>query len=189
MAAMGSLPLWLMPLAVEAVELEESAEEAGIGIQQILESNLINIVIILGLLIVLGRNVIGDILAKRRQEIEQQLRDAEKRKQEALEQLSDQQQKLAQAQQEAERIKQQAETNANKLREEILAQAEKDVEKLRATAERDLEAERDRAIQELRQYITQQALSRVEAELPQRLGSGQHTQLIDRSIQLLGGRK
>ncbi|MDX2270746.1 MAG: F0F1 ATP synthase subunit B [Cyanobacteriota bacterium] len=190
---LGVMPLWIMPMAAEAVDLAEEleeAEEAGFGFSSdILGSNLINIAIILGLLIYLGRNVIGEALAKRKAAIVAELEQAEQKKQTALEALADQQQKLAQAQQEAERIKQQAEANAEKLRAELIAQAERDIERMRANAEKDASTERERVIQELRRQIALRALAQVEAELPQRVSESIQGSLIEQGIQQLGGQR
>ncbi len=184
----------LIRLATEVSELTEleesleSAEESGFGLNpDILGSNLINIVIILGLLIYLARNVVGDVLSKRRAQIIKELEDAEQRQKASMEQLADQQQKLAQAQQEAERIKQQAETNAQRVREELLAQADQDMARMRADADRDVSSQRERVITELRRQLIAQTIAKVEADLPQQLNDATQNRLIDQSIQLLGG--
>lgn len=81
-------------------------EEKGFGLNpNLLETNLFNIVIFVGVLIYLGRGVVGKILTDRRQEIENLIGAAEQRKQLAMEQLAQEQQKLAQAQAACEAIK------------------------------------------------------------------------------------
>lgn len=177
-------------LATEAAEgLAELAleEEGGDLVARILNSNLINIAIILGLLIYLGRKVIGETLATRRNAIIQELEAAEQRKQAAMEALSDQQAKLAQAQQEAERIKQQSKANAEKLRADLIAQAEADAERLKANAAKEMAAEQDRVMAELRRRIVQQALAKAEEDLPSHLNDGILHRLVDNSVQLIRG--
>jgi F-type H+-transporting ATPase subunit b len=99
----------------------EAGETEGFGINtNILETNIINIVIILAFLIYAGRGFIGNILSTRLQTIESAITDAEKRKQESIEKLSDQQEKLAQAQSERDRIIAQAQVDAKVARESIL---------------------------------------------------------------------
>ncbi|WP_414411697.1 F0F1 ATP synthase subunit B [Synechococcus sp. O70.1] len=167
------MPAWLLAVA-----------EPGI-LEAVLESNLINIAIILTLLYLLGRRVVGEALAKRRESILEELRQAEQRKQEALERLAKEQQKLAQAQQEAERIRRQAEASAEARRQEMLQQVEQEIERLRAKAARDLAAEQEQILQELRRQIVRQALRKVEQELPQHLNEQIHHRLIEQGIQML----
>jgi F-type H+-transporting ATPase subunit b len=167
------MPAWLLAVA-----------EPGI-LEAVLESNLVNIAIILTLLYLLGRRVVGEALAKRRESILEELRQAEQRKQEALERLAEEQQKLAQAQQEAERIRRQAEASAEARRQELLQQVEQEIERLRAKAARDLAAEQEQILQELRRQIVRQALRKVEQELPQHLNEQIHHRLIEQGIQML----
>lgn len=61
------------------------------------------------------------------------------------------------------------------------------MERMRAGANRDTQSEQDRAIAELRQRVTQLALERVESRLQEILDDSAQTQLIDRSIEQLGG--
>lgn len=178
------VPAWLLAVAEPVTEATEGSAEKGI-LDAILESNLINIAIILSLLYILGRRVVGEALAKRREGILEELRQAEQRKQEAIERLAEEQQKLAQAQQEAERIRKQAEANAEARRQELLQQAEREIERLRANAERDLSAEQEQILQELRRQIVRQALSKVEQELPQHLNEQVHQRLIEGGIQMI----
>jgi len=171
-----------------ATEAAQAAESGGFGLDfNILETNLINLAIIIGVLFYFGRKVVGNVLNERRSRIEQEIRDAEKRQKDAAAALADAQQKLAKAQAEAEQIRAAAEENAKKAREEILAQAARDVERMKKTAAGELDTARERAIAELRERVAALAVERVESQLRDHLdGSAQH-QLIDRSIALLGG--
>ncbi|MBD2089634.1 F0F1 ATP synthase subunit B [Microcoleus sp. FACHB-1515] len=164
----------------------EEAYEAGFGLNfDILETNLINISIIVGVLVYFGRGIVRKTLGDRRAAIESAIRDAEKRKQDAAAQLADQQQKLAQAQTEAARIRSSAEESAKSARAAILAQAEQDIERLKATAAQDLNSQQERVISELRQRVAQLALEQVESRL-QSINPDAQQQLIDRSIAQMG---
>lgn len=174
-------------LAVAAEVAEVAEHEAGFGLNfDILETNLINIAIIVGVLVYFGRGIVTKTLGDRKSAIESAIRDAEKRKQEAAAQLADQQQKLAQAQTEAARIRAAAEESAKSARESILAQSEQDIERLKASAAQDLNSQQERVISELRQRVAQLALEQVESRLRSNLGEGAQQQLIDRSIAQMG---
>lgn len=184
---MGTLLLLATEAGAIASELAEG-EGHGIGINfDILETNLINLAIIVGVLIYFGRGVLGNTLSERRSRIETAIRDAEKRKRDASSALADQQQKLAQAQSEAARIRAAAEESANAAREAILAQAQQDVERMRAAAAQDLSAQQDKVIRELRQRVATLAMQQAEARLQDRLNDSVQGSLIDKSIAMLGG--
>ncbi len=181
---------FLILVAEASAVVSESVEEAGhegFGFNtNILETNLINLAIIIVVLLVFGRKVLGSTLQERREKIETAIKSAEKRAQDAASALADQQQKLAQAQAEAEKIKQAAQENAAKTKEAILAQASIDVERMKQTAAADLNTERDKAISQVRQRVVAQALEKVESQLRGGIADdAQHT-LVDRSIAQLG---
>jgi F-type H+-transporting ATPase subunit b len=170
---------------------EATAEAGGFGLNfDILETNIINLAIAIGLLVYLSRNFLGQILAERRQNIATEIQEAEARKREAAGRLAEEQQKLAQAQAEAERIRAEAEKSARAAKEAILAQAQQEMQRLRDTASQDTTSSQERAIAELRQQVATMALNQVESQLMAQLQNNEEAQrqLIDRSISLLGGR-
>jgi F-type H+-transporting ATPase subunit b len=175
--------LWLMAEAGA-----EASEPGGFGINfDILESNVINLAIVVGVLFYFGRGFLGKVLSDRRAAIEVAIKEAEERKQQAAAALADEQQKLAQAQQEATRIRQAAEEQATATKSSILSQAERDIERLRESVSQDVNTERDRAIAELRQRIATLALQKAESDLPSRLNDDVQGRIIDSSIATLGG--
>ena len=166
----------------------EASREGGFGFNfDVLETNLINLVIIIAVLFYFGRDFLGKILTERRSGIEQAILEAEKRQKDAAAALAEQQQRLTQAQAEAERIRTASEETAKKAKEAILAQAAQDVERMKATAGQELEAEQERAIAQLRSAVVSLALERVESQLKTSLDDSAQNQLIDRSIALVGG--
>ncbi len=171
-----------------ASETAEAAESGGFGINpNILEANVINLLVVIGLLVYFGRGFLGKTLSNRRENIEVAIKEAEERKQRAAAALAEQQQKLAQAQSEAEKIRLSAQEAAQAAHAEILAKAEQDIVRLRESASQELNSEQERVIAELRQRVVALALQRVEAELPNRLDGEAQRNLVDRSIAMLGG--
>jgi len=162
--------------------------EKGFGFNfNILETNLINLSIILVLVFNFGKSFLGKVLSERKAKIETAIQEAETRQKEAAAALADQQQKLAQAQVEAEKIRKEADRNAENVKQAILAKAASDVENMKANAVKDVESERDRAIAELRQRVAVLAMQKVETQLRTQLDNTAQAKLIDRSISLLGG--
>ncbi|WP_449867678.1 F0F1 ATP synthase subunit B [Oscillatoria salina] len=171
-----------------ATEAAEAAEEGGFGLNfDILETNLINLVIIIGVLFVFGRRFLGKILEERRSKIQSEIKEAEVQAKEAAAALADAQQKLAQAQAEVEKIRTTAEQTAQKAKESILAQANTEVERIKADAVADVNTEKERAIAELKQRVATLAIDRVESRMKEILDESTQQQLIDRSIARLGG--
>ncbi|MEO0351651.1 MAG: F0F1 ATP synthase subunit B [Cyanobacteria bacterium P01_A01_bin.15] len=165
-----------------------ASEEGGFGLNlDILETNLINLVIIIGVLVYFGSSFLGKILSERRSTIEAAIKGAEERQKKASGALVQQQKNLKEAKSQAEQIKSEAQENAQKARAALLAQADKDVERMRASAQQDLTSQQERAMRELRQRVAALALEKVEADLPNALTDEVQMKLVDQSIALLGG--
>ena len=164
-----------------------ATEEGGFGLEfNLLESNLINLVIIWGVLFYFGSKFLGGTLSGRQAVIQEAIQDAERRQREAKQALEQQKDNLAQAQVKAKDIVASAKENASKVSEDILAQAKADVERMQSAAEQDVAFQQEKVMRELQQRISQLALERAEGELPARLTPDIQTALIDKSIALLG---
>ncbi len=169
--------------------IEASAEaNGGFGFHlDILESNIINLAILLVVLIYYGSKVVGNILSERRAKIAEKIAAAEALAKQAAATLAEEQEKLAQAKATAEKIISDASANAEKAKAAILAQGEKEVERIKATAQANLNSEQERAIAELKRMVAALALERVESQLGEILNDEAQQKLIDRSIAQLGG--
>lgn len=189
MGIMGNFLLMAAEAKAVHSELTEAASEGGFGLNiDILETNLINLAIVIGVVFYFGRKLLSKILTERRSSIETAIQEAEQRQREAAAALSDAQQKLTQAQAEAQRIRKAAEESAQTAREAVLARAAQDIERLKETASQDLNSERERAIAQLRERVVGLALQKVESQLQTHVSDEAQQQLIDRSIALLGSR-
>jgi F-type H+-transporting ATPase subunit b len=168
--------------------LATEAGSRGFGLNtNILETNLINLAIVIGVLVYFGRGFLGKILNERRSAIEEAIQEAEQRQQQAQASLAEQQQKLTAAQTDAQRILAEAEERAKTVRDSILAKAAEDVERMKATASAELDSDRERVISQLRSQIATQAIERAESQLKQHLNDNVQERLIDQSLALLGG--
>ncbi len=164
-----------------------ASETKGFGLNfDILETNLINLAIVIGVLIYFGKGFLGSKLQERREAIETAIKDAEARQKKAVSSLAEQQQKLQMAKKEAERIKAEAQTNAETAREAILTQSAKDIDRIRASAAQDLSSQQDKVVQALRRQVSQMAIEKVRSRLPEALNEGVQAKLVDQSIAQLG---
>ncbi len=165
------------------------ATEAGFGLNlNLLDTNLVNLAIIIGVLIYFGRQFLGGLLGARRERIEREITEAEQRAEQAAAALATAQQNLAQAKAEAERIRSRAVETAKQAGETVLAQGRIEIERLQATAAQDVSSEQERAIAELRQRVANLALAQAEARLREIVDRSAQEQLIERTIAQLGGR-
>ncbi len=175
-------------LLTAAAELTGAEEHGGFGLNlDILEANVINLAILIGVVYYFGRKLLSNILTERQERIETAIKEAEQRQQEAAALLSEAQQQLTQAQAEAQRIRAAAEESAKAAKEAILAKATEDVGRIIEDASRDIDTGREKAIAELRQRVAALALQRTESQLRTQLDESAQHQLVDRSIVLLGG--
>ncbi len=167
-----------------------AVEEAGGGFgisSDILGSNLINLVIVIGLLVVYGGKFVGNILTERRHRIAEEIKEAEERAKTAAQALAEAKENLSQAQAKAIQIKTDAEMRAKTTREQILAQGQKDIERMKATAVQELDFERAKVVRELKRTIAVLALQKAEQELQDRLNDDIQGKLIRRAVEQLGG--
>lgn len=187
MGIMGTFLLLAAEASAIHSELSEGAH-GGFGLNlDILETNIINLTILVGILVVFGRKFLTDTLDARRSAIEIEIQEAEKSAKQAASALSEAQEKLTQAQAEAERIRKAAQESAQSAKEAILAKAAVDVQRLKEVAAADLNSERDKAIAQLRSRVVAMALQKVESQLRTGIADDAQQQIINRSIELLGG--
>ncbi|GBO53736.1 ATP synthase B chain [Pseudanabaena sp. lw0831] len=164
----------------------EAGESSGIGFNtDILETNVINLVIVVAFLVYAGRGFLGKILSTRLESIQSAISDAEKRQKEATDKLVVQQGKLAQAKTEAENLRKQAENDAKNAADLILATVDADIARLRESADQEIATEQERVIVQLRQQVADKALASVQSYFDRGLSESTQIELIDRSIALL----
>ncbi len=165
-----------------------SEVEGGFGLNlNILETNLINLTLLVGILIYFGKPLLTNILTERRSKIAEQIQAVEQKQKQAELTLAEEQKKLAEAKETAAKIRSEAETNAQKAKEIILAQGEKEVERLKEMAGKDLSSEQEKAIAQLRERVVALALESAKSRMDNVLNDEAQRKLIDSSIAKLGG--
>ena len=150
-----------------------------------LETNLVNLVIVIGLLFWFLRGFLGGILERRRAAILQDLQDAESRLKTATENLSQAQSELAAAQQKAEKIRADGQARAAGIRAEGEKRTISAMVAVKAGADADAEADAARIKDSLRREAALAAIDNVLAQLPGRLDASAQAKLIDSTIKNL----
>ena len=151
----------------------------------LLETNLVNLVIVISLLVWFLRGFLGGILERRRAAILQELQDAESRLKTATENLSQAQSELAAAQQKAEKIRADGQARAAGIRAEGEKRTISVMAAIKAGADADAEADAARIKDSLRREAALAAIDKALAELPARLDSSAQAKLIDSTIKNL----
>lgn len=168
--------------------LATESAEGGFGLStDILGSNLINLIIVIGLLVVYGGKFIGNLLTERRNKIAEEIQEAEAQAQAAAKALAQGKENLNQAQEKAKQIINDAKATAEKVNAEILAQGQKDIARMKATAVQELDSERGKVVNELRRTIAVLALEKAEQQLKDTLTDEVQGKIISRAVEQLGG--
>ncbi|WP_370586422.1 F0F1 ATP synthase subunit B [Synechococcus sp. NOUM97013] len=159
------------------------ASEGGFGLNlNLFETNLINLVIVIGVLYWFLKGFLGGILERRRQAILKDLEDSEGRLRKATAELARAQEDLAAAQQKAEKIRVDGKARAEAIRKDGEQRTIQAMAALKQDALADLNAEGARLTEELRRQAALAAIDKVMAELPGRLDAAGQSRLIDSSI-------
>ena len=159
------------------------AAEGGFAINlNPLETNLINLVIVIGLLVYFLKGLLGGILERRRESILKELNDAENRLKTATTELSKAQADLGSAKEKAERIRADGKARAQSIRVDGEQRTIEAMAALKQDALADLNAEGARLTEQLRREAALAAIDKVMADLPGRLDASAQARLIDASI-------
>ena len=155
----------------------------GFGINlNLFETNLINLVIVIGVLGWFLKGFLGGILERRRQAILHDLDDAETRLKKATADLAKAQADLAAAQQKAETILADGKARAEAIRLDGEKRTISAMAALKQDALSELTAEGARLSEQLRREAAMAAIDKVMAELPGRLDANGQARLIDATI-------
>lgn len=150
-----------------------------------LETNLVNLAIVIGVLFWFLRGFLGGILERRRSAILQDLQDAEARLKTASEELTKAQAELAAAQQKAEQIRTDGQKRAAAIRAEGEKRTISAMAAVKQGAAADADAEASRIKDALRREAAMAAIDKVLADLPGRLDDEAQSRLIDSTIRNL----
>ena len=150
-----------------------------------LETNLVNLAIVIGVLFWFLRGFLGGILERRRSAILQDLQDAEARLKTASDELTKAQSELAAAQQKAEQIRIDGQKRAAAIRAEGEKRTISVMAAIKQGASADADAEASRIKDALRREAAMAAIDKVLTDLPSRLDDAAQSRLIDSTIRNL----
>ena len=152
----------------------------------ILETNLINLVIVIGVLFWFLKGFLGGILERRRNSILEELQAAETRLIKANQDLEIAKSELAAAKQKADKIRLDGKTRAESIRLEGEKNTIAAMASVKEGAVADTEAETARIITDLRREAALNAIQNVIEKLPSEVDESAQSKLIEASLNNLG---
>ena len=139
---------------------------SGFGINtNILETNLINLGVIIGALIYLGGGFIGPLLDGRKERIFKDLREANERYERAQQALREAQSEFEQAQTNAVAIRTEAKTTAENLAAQMMTRCEQDVARFTSSTQVVINAEQEKIKRKIRSQFSQEVLRDAKSRL------------------------
>nr|YP_010033297.1 ATP synthase CF0 subunit I [Diplophyllum taxifolium]QOW40240.1 ATP synthase CF0 subunit I [Diplophyllum taxifolium] len=151
----------------------------------LLETNLINLGVVLGLLVYFGKGVLSNLLKNRKLTILNTIRDAEERYKEATDKLKQATTRLQQAKIKADNIRINGLSQMDKEKKDLIDAADEDSKRLEDSKNATIRFEKQRAIEQVRQQVSRLALERALETLKNSLNSELHLRMIDHNIGLL----
>ncbi len=162
----------------------------GFSIFGIFENNLLNWLVLVGLIVWMWSSKMPAVFASRKDGIDAALKEAAAARAEGEAFLAEQQKKIAEAEKEASRIIDEAKQVAIEMKKEIEESTRKDLADLSVRIEHEIAQERQLAITELRAAAAKIAIDLTRETLPKAINSGTKGKLLNDfvdQIESMGG--
>nr|YP_010338569.1 ATP synthase CFO B subunit subunit I [Rhodaphanes brevistipitata]UNJ18519.1 ATP synthase CFO B subunit subunit I [Rhodaphanes brevistipitata] len=166
---------------------EHSPKNFGLN-TDILETNIINLAILLSLLFYVGKQAVSSLLENRQQKVLNSIQEAEERQQQANARLSEAQTQLAQTQIIISEIKKEAESTAQQVRESTFNQGKLDIDRLVTSGKASISSAEIQVKKKLLQQVATLAVERVLTQLKAEITMEMQSTIIEENIASLGGK-
>jgi F-type H+-transporting ATPase subunit b len=151
----------------------------------ILETNIINLAVVLAVVITFVGDALRSLLENRKQTVLNNLREADQRASEAQEKLNQAQAQLELAKKKATEIREQGITTAEQEKLQTIRQAEKDVSRLEELKDETIKLQQQKALSQISQQVVSLALTKVREKLKKSLDDSFHSSVNNFNIVLL----
>nr|UXE34138.1 ATP synthase CF0 subunit I [Chrysosplenium pilosum] len=155
----------------------------------ILATNLINLSVVLGVLIFFGKGVLSDLLDNRKQKILNTIRNSEELREGAIEQLEKARARLSKVKMEADQFRVNGYSEIEREKLNLINSTYKTLEQLENYKNETINFEQQRAINQVRQRVLQQALQGALGTLNSCLNNELHLRTISANIGMFGAMK
>jgi len=129
---------------------------------------------------------LADFFATRVSKIREDLEMAKTSREDAEKRLAEIEEKMSGLDAEVEAIAQKARADAEKERIRLKKKADEDAEKIRKQAAKDIEQAKEEALSDVKRYVVDLAMERVESELEKRMTEADQERLVHDFAQKLG---
>uniref|UniRef100_A0AAU7ENL1 ATP synthase subunit b, chloroplastic n=1 Tax=Elsholtzia sp. TaxID=3126013 RepID=A0AAU7ENL1_9LAMI len=155
----------------------------------ILATNPINLSVVIGVLIFFGKGVLSDLLDNRKQRILNTIRNSEELREGAIEQLEKARARLRKVETEADQFRVNGYSEIEREKLNLINSTYKTLEQLENYKNETIQFEQQRAINQVRQRVFQQALQGALGTLNSSLTNELHLRTISANIAMLGALK
>nr|YP_010556315.1 ATP synthase CF0 B subunit [Phytolacca dioica]UYS90941.1 ATP synthase CF0 B subunit [Phytolacca dioica]UYS91697.1 ATP synthase CF0 B subunit [Phytolacca dioica] len=155
----------------------------------ILATNLINLSVVIGVLIFFGKGVLSDLLDNRKQRILNTIRNSEELRGRAIEQLEKARTRLSKVEMEADQFRVNGYSEIEREKMNLINSTYKTLEQLENYKNETIHFEQQRAINQVRQRVFQQALQGALGTLNSCLNNELHLRTINANIGMFGAMK
>nr|YP_009661253.1 ATP synthase CF0 subunit I [Amphilophium cuneifolium]QBA67218.1 ATP synthase CF0 B subunit [Amphilophium cuneifolium]QCT82532.1 ATP synthase CF0 subunit I [Amphilophium cuneifolium] len=155
----------------------------------ILATNPINLSVVIGVLIFFGKGVLSDLLDNRKQRILNTIRNSEELRGGAIEQLEKARARLRKVEMEADQYRVNGYSEIERKKWNLINSTYKTLEELENYKNETIQFEQQRAINQVRQRVFQQALQGALGTLNSCLNNELHLRTISANIGMLGAMK
>nr|YP_009441426.1 ATP synthase CF0 B subunit [Portulaca oleracea]ATN40568.1 ATP synthase CF0 B subunit [Portulaca oleracea]QBC69366.1 ATP synthase CF0 subunit I [Portulaca oleracea] len=155
----------------------------------ILATNLINLSVVIGVLIFFGKGVLSDLLDNRKQRILNTIRNSEELRGKAIEQLEKARARLRKVELEADQFRVNGYSEIEREKMNLINSTYKTLEQLENYKNETINFEQQRAINQVRQRVFQQALQGALGTLNSCLNNELHLRAINANIGMFGAMK
>nr|YP_010511963.1 ATP synthase CF0 B subunit [Amburana cearensis]UXL83287.1 ATP synthase CF0 B subunit [Amburana cearensis] len=155
----------------------------------ILATNPINLSVVLGVLIFFGKGVLSDLLDNRKQRILKTIRNSEELREGAIEQLEKARARLRKVEMEADRFRVNGYSEIEREKLNLINSIYTTLEQLENYKNETIRFEQQRAINQVRQQVFQQALQGALGTLNSCLNNELHLRTISANIGMFGAMK
>ena len=152
----------------------------------IIETNILNLAVVIGVVIYLGGDVLNSLLKDRKEKILSLVKQTNDRFLEAEMRLVEAKQKLATASTKAIEIRNQGKTTALQTTQNLKRSTEEEIQRLEESKMNSVRVEEDKAISIVRQQVVRLSIERAFSILQTKIDASMQRRLIDANISLLG---
>jgi F-type H+-transporting ATPase subunit b len=164
----------------------QSSLATGLSLNtNVLDTNLINLAIVIGILVYFGRQILQDTLNSRKEKIVTQIEDAKKQYEEVKQTLLEAKELLSQAK--VKEIEIRANGEVDKKRQiQLLIEAHKEaLKRLQNVKDITVQLEQQKAVQDLRNYVITSAFKQAEEFLKDHITPDLHVRINDYQLGIL----